>query len=47
MTYIPGLSPWQALVSTHLPHLSVPQSRTLALWSFAIVLTQGAGLIPI
>ena len=33
MSRQPGLSEWTDLVSTHMPHLSVPQARVLALWS--------------
>jgi hypothetical protein len=34
-------------VSTHLAHLSRSQQTTLSLWSFAIVLTQRAGLTTV
>ena len=33
MSRQPGLSEWTDLVSTHMPHLSVPQARVLALWN--------------
>jgi hypothetical protein len=38
-----GLSQWHDCVSTHLPHLSVPQRTVLALWSFGIVLAHSCG----
>ncbi len=40
----PGLSQWQQIVSTHLPHLSRPQVTVLVLWSIGIVLAQCCGL---
>lgn len=39
-----GLSQWQQVVSTQLPHLSRPQATVLALWSLGIVLAQSCGL---
>ena len=42
-----GLSQWQQLVSTRLPHLSAPQATVLALWSFGIVLAQSCGLTTV
>jgi hypothetical protein len=47
MTRIPGLSHVHTLVSTYLPNLSRPQLATLALWSFAMVVTQSAGLTTV
>ena len=38
-----GLSEWTASVSTNLPHLSVPQARVLAWWSYGIALTRCCG----
>jgi len=42
-----GLSQWHDCVSTHLPHLSVPQRTALALWSFGIVLAHSCGLTSV
>jgi hypothetical protein len=44
MTRLPGLSQWQQIVSTHLPHLSKPQVVILTLWSLGIVVAQRCGL---
>ena len=35
------------LVSTHMPHLSVPQARVLALWSYGIALTRSCGRLTV
>jgi Transposase DDE domain len=43
----PGLSQWQQIVSTHLPHLSRPQVTVLVLWSIGIVLAQSCGLTTV
>lgn len=43
MSRQPGLSEWIDLVSTHMPHLSVPQARVLALWSYGMALTRSCG----
>jgi DDE family transposase len=37
------LSEWISTVSTNLPHLSGPQARVLALWSYGIVMTRSCG----
>jgi hypothetical protein len=42
-----GLSEGIALVSTHMPHLSVPQARVLALWSYGIALTRSCGRLTV
>lgn len=42
-----GLSEWTACVSTHMPHLSVPQARVLALWSYGIALTRSCGRLTV
>ena len=47
MSRQPGLSEWTALVSTHMPHLSVPQARVLALWSYGIALTRSCGRLTV
>jgi len=44
MTRSAGLSQWQQIVSTRMPHLSRPQATVLALWSLGIVLAQHCGL---
>lgn len=38
-----GLSAWTASVSINLPHLSTPQARVLAWWSYGIALTRCCG----
>lgn len=43
MAHQDGLSAWSATVSTNLPHLSGPQARVLALWSYGIVMTRTCG----
>src|SRR5215217_4765766 len=47
MSRQPGLSEWIELVSTHMPHLSVPQARVLALWSYGIALTRSCGRLTV
>ena len=47
MSRQPGLSEWTALVSTHMPHLSVPQAYVLALWSYGIALTRSCGRLTV
>jgi hypothetical protein len=42
-----GLFAWTDLVSTHMPHLSVPQARVLALWSYGIALTCSCGRLTV
>src|SRR4029453_608039 len=42
-----GLLEWTVLVSTHMPHLSVPQARVLALWSYGIALTRSCGRLTV
>lgn len=44
MTRHEGLSQWETVVSTHLPHLSKPQATVLAMWSFGMVMSQSCGL---
>ncbi len=39
-----ALSQWETQVSTHLPHLSRPQARVLALWSYGMVLAKSCGI---
>jgi hypothetical protein len=43
----PGLSAWTDLVSTPMPHLSVPQARVLALWSYGMALTRSCGRLTV
>ncbi len=38
-----GLSEWTRTVSSNLPHLSLPQARLLAWWSYGIALTRCCG----
>ena len=47
MSRQPGLSEWIDLVSTHMPHLSVPQARVVALWSYGIALTRSCGRLTV
>jgi hypothetical protein len=47
MTCSNGLSQWTETVSRHLPHLSRPQARVLALWSFGMILAQSGGITQI
>ena len=47
MSRQPGLSEWIDLVSTHMPHLSVPQARVLALWSYGMALTRSCGRLTV
>jgi hypothetical protein len=43
MAHQDQLSEWISMVSTNLPHLSRPQARVLALWSYGIVMTRSCG----
>ena len=47
MSRQPGLSAWIDLVSTHMPQLSVPQARVLALWRYGIALTRSCGRLTV
>ena len=47
MTCSHRLSQWTATVSRHLPQLSRPQARVLALWSFGMVFVQSCGISQI
>ena len=47
MSRQPGLSEWTDLVSTHMPHLSVPQARVLALWSSGMARTRADGRLTV
>jgi hypothetical protein len=47
MTHLEGLSQWMTCVSTNLPHLSKPQARILAWWSFGIAHTRSCGRLTI
>src|SRR5262249_60125463 len=38
-----AVSAWEQTVSSHLPVLSRPQARVLALWSYGLVLAQRCG----
>jgi len=42
-----GLLSWTAMVSTHMPHLSQPQARVLALWSYGIAMTRPCGRLTV
>ena len=47
MSHPESLSQWETLVSTHLPHLSRPQARVLALWSYGMVLAKSCGITSV
>jgi len=42
-----GLLSWTAMVSTQMPHLSQPQARVLAWWSYGIVMTRSCGRLTV
>jgi hypothetical protein len=42
-----GLLSWSAMVSTYMPHLSQPQARVLALWSYGIAMTRSCGRLTV
>ena len=42
-----GLFSWTAMVSTQMPHLSQPQARVLALWSYGIAMTRSCGRLTV
>jgi hypothetical protein len=41
------LKDWSCIVSQHLPHLSLPQVRGLATWSFGCVMTRSSSLTQV
>lgn len=43
MSRLEAVSAWEQTVSSRLPHLSRPQARVLALWSYGVVLAQRCG----
>ena len=47
MSGLEALSQWETTVSTHLPHLSRPQARVLAAWSFGMVLAKSCGITSV
>lgn len=47
MTRPTGLSQWHAIVSTHLPHLSLPHRTVLTLWSIGVVLAHSCGVTSV
>ncbi|MBD2616051.1 transposase [Nostoc punctiforme FACHB-252] len=42
-----GLNSWIAIVSQKLPHLSQPQAKVLAMWSFGMAMMQSTGLTTV
>ncbi|MEH2249066.1 MAG: hypothetical protein V7K33_05775 [Nostoc sp.] len=42
-----GLNNWIAIVSQKLPHLSQPQAKVLAMWSFGMGVMQSTGLTTV
>jgi hypothetical protein len=47
MSHIEALSQWKKTVSTSFGHLSGPQARGLALWSFGMVLAKSCGITSV
>lgn len=47
MAHQEELSRWISIVSTHMPHLSTPQARVLARYSFGMVIAQSCGLTSV
>ncbi len=47
MSGLEALSQCETTVSTHLPHLSRPQARVLAAWSFGMVLAKSCGITSV
>ena|SRR5947209_612121 len=47
MSHVEALSQWQKTVSTYFGHLSAPQARGLALWSFGMVLAKSCGITSV
>jgi hypothetical protein len=47
MSYSKALSQWEGIVSTHLRHLSRPQARVLAAWSYGMVLAKSCGITSV
>jgi hypothetical protein len=43
MSHTDALWQWEQTVSRHLPHLSKPQAVVLALWSYAMIVSQRCG----
>jgi Transposase DDE domain len=43
MSYREQVSQWEHTVSTHLPHLSRPQAKVLALWSMTMIVVSSCG----
>ncbi len=47
MSHVEALSQWKQTVSTYFGHLSGPQARGLALWSFGMVLAKSCGITSV
>ena len=47
MSCLERVSQWETIVSTHLPHLSRPQARVLAWWSYGMVLAKSCGITSV
>src|SRR6266700_3759844 len=47
MSHVVALSQWKKTVSTSFGHLSGPQARGLALWSFGMVLAKSCGITSV
>ena len=43
----PSLKSWVGTVTRKMPHLSKPQAKVLAMWSFGIAITQSSGLTTV
>ena len=47
MSCHPRVTEWATTLQTHLPHLSKPQIRVLALWSLGMVLARSCALTAV
>jgi len=47
MSHADSLTEWIITVSSRMPHLSRPQARVLALWSYGMVVAQSCGLTTV
>lgn len=43
----PSLKSWVGTITRKMPHLSKPQAKVLAMWSFGIAITQSSGLTTV
>ena len=45
MSHPQALSQWREIVSTAFPHLSRPQAKVLAYWSYGMVIAKACGIV--